>query len=113
MGLNGRVRDGNGCDPHAIATNYIRLLIAATFALAGKSSRAAIDLGQREESAQGFVFLEPHRSVGCNILRVSQATRAISTARLHVSPRFHLPPINVLVSHGPSEGPSRPWEYSS
>jgi len=34
---------------------------------------------------------------------VSQATRAISTARLHVLPRFHLPPINVLVSHGPSE----------
>ena len=39
-----------------------------------------------------------------SILRdVSQATRAISTARLHVSPRFHLPPINVLVLHGPSE----------
>ena len=36
---------------------------------------------------------------------VSQATRAISTARLHVLPHFHLPPINVLVSHGPSEGP--------
>ena len=34
---------------------------------------------------------------------VSQATRAISTARLHVLPHFHLPPINVLVSHGPSE----------
>ena len=40
-----------------------------------------------------------------DILGVSQATRAISTARLHVLPRFHLPPINVLVSHGPSEGP--------
>jgi hypothetical protein len=36
---------------------------------------------------------------------VSQATRAISTARLHMLPCFHLPPINVLVSHGPSEGP--------
>ena len=34
---------------------------------------------------------------------VSQATRAISTARLHMLPCFHLPPINVLVSHGPSE----------
>ena len=42
---------------------------------------------------------------GCRILGggVSQASRAISTARLHVLPRFHLPPINVLVSHGPSE----------
>ena len=34
-----------------------------------------------------------------------QATRAISTARLNVLPRLHLPPINVLVSYGPSEGP--------
>jgi len=36
---------------------------------------------------------------------VGQASRAISTARLHMLPRFHLPPINVLVSYGPSEGP--------
>jgi hypothetical protein len=35
----------------------------------------------------------------------SQASRAISTARLHMLPCFHLPPINVLVSYGPSEGP--------
>ena len=35
--------------------------------------------------------------------KTGQASRAISTARLHVLPRFHLPPINVLVSHGPSE----------
>ncbi len=42
---------------------------------------------------------------GVQCAGVSQATRAISTARLHVLPHFHLPPINVLVSHGPSEGP--------
>ncbi len=35
----------------------------------------------------------------------SQASRAISTARLHVLPRFYLPPINVLVSYGPLESP--------
>ena len=34
-----------------------------------------------------------------------QVYRAISTARLHVSPRFDLPPIDVLVSYGPSLGP--------
>ena len=34
-----------------------------------------------------------------------QASRAISTARLNVLPRLHLPPIYVLVSYGPSEGP--------
>ena len=32
-----------------------------------------------------------------------QASRAISTARLHMLPCFHLPPINVIVSHDPSE----------
>ncbi|SUZ79507.1 uncharacterized protein METZ01_LOCUS32361, partial [marine metagenome] len=36
---------------------------------------------------------------------VGQTSRAISTARLHMLPRFHLPPINVLVSYSPSEGP--------
>src|SRR5688572_33256687 len=36
---------------------------------------------------------------------VGQASRAISTAWLNVSPRLHLPPIYVLVSYGPSEGP--------
>ena len=33
-----------------------------------------------------------------------QASRAISTARLRRLPALHLPPINVLVSNGPSEG---------
>ena len=31
-----------------------------------------------------------------------QASRAISTARLRMLPCFDLPPINVIVSHGPS-----------
>jgi hypothetical protein len=31
----------------------------------------------------------------------SQATRAISTARLHGLRRFHLPPIDVVIFHGP------------
>ena len=35
--------------------------------------------------------------------KAGQASRVISTARLHVLPRFHLPPIDVLVSHDPSE----------
>ena len=44
-------------------------------------------------------------SVRCELMGggAGQASRAISTARLHVLPRFHLPPINVVVSYGPSE----------
>jgi hypothetical protein len=42
-------------------------------------------------------------SVG-RFLRTGQAARALSTARLHVSPRFHLPPIYAVVFCGPSGG---------
>ena len=46
-------------------------------------------------------------SARCGVLDNSgddQAARAISTARLRRSHALHLPPINVLVSNGPSEG---------
>src|SRR5690606_12973045 len=36
----------------------------------------------------------------------NQADRAISTGKLHVSPRFHTQPINVVVYHG-SQGRTR------
>ena len=38
------------------------------------------------------------------IRRTGQAARAISTARLRRSRALHLPPIDVLISDGPSEG---------
>ena len=54
----------------------------------------------------------PITGVMLDASHAGQASRALSTARLHMSPCFHLPPINVLVSHGPSEG-FTPWECSS
>jgi hypothetical protein len=42
-----------------------------------------------------FGLRDPYRS--------GQAARALSTARLRTLLRFHLLPINVVVSHGPSE----------
>ena len=33
-------------------------------------------------------------------MRVHQADRTISTGQLHVLPRFHLQPIDVVVYHG-------------
>ena len=41
----------------------------------------------------------------------SEAARVISTARLHVLPRLHLPPIDVLVWNDPY--PFSGWETSS
>ena len=43
----------------------------------------------------------PSRSVFGGGTDCGQASRAISTAQLHMSPCFHLPPINVIVSHDP------------
>ena len=40
--------------------------------------------------------------VGGESNETGQARRVLSTARLHVSPHVHLPPINVVVSHDPS-----------
>ena len=54
----------------------------------------------------------PITRVQLDASHAGQASRALSTARLHMLPCFHLPPINVLVSHGPSEG-FTPWECSS
>ena len=81
-GLNFRVRDGIGCDPCALAT----------------SQRPRAE-GRTEPQVPCWKTVEED---------AGQACRAISTAQLHVSPRFHLPPINVLVSHGPSRTPKGP-----
>ena len=74
-GLNFRVRDGIGCDPCALATSQ-------KIQSEGRKRLSVLEIAEKD---------------------AGQASRAISTAQLHVSPRFHLPPINVLVSHGPSE----------
>jgi hypothetical protein len=139
VGLNGRVRDGNGCVPHAIATDHRscgrfgfgpcghlrRGLPRPEFfgqrgskesapgrplTCAGASSGRAVAASRRptpqvggrprRSSSRRSSSLETGRKAG-------QASRGISTARLHVSPRFHLPPIDVIVSHAPS-GALRP-----
>ena len=47
----------------------------------------------------------PTRTVGTESLKERKSvSRAISTARLNVSPRLHLRPIDVVVSDGPSGG---------
>ena len=48
----------------------------------------------------------PDRRAFTPLLRAGRASsRAISAARLNVSPRFHLRPIDVVVSHGPLRRP--------
>ena len=43
----------------------------------------------------------PGREAAFTFVELDQASRPISTARLNVSPRLHLPPIYAVVSCGP------------
>ena len=65
-------------------------------------------------AADVFGFFRAHR-VECALEKKGfngQASRAISIGQLHTLLRFHLRPINVLVSNGPS-GDRSPREISS
>jgi hypothetical protein len=76
-GLNFRVRNGNGCDPSAVATE--------TCCHTGGAERR--------------LLLED--SIASTNITVNPSPRPISTGRLHTLPCFHLRPINVVVYHGP------------
>jgi hypothetical protein len=64
----------------------------------GGSARQDLQ-GPRPPCPTQVVYLRIRRTGAAS---AGQASRGISTARLHVSPRFHLPPINVVVSYVPS-----------
>ena len=78
-GLNFSVRDGKRCAPAPVPPLV---------------SRGPVRDGGREDAADAAVT--PH---------AAQALRAISAARLNVSPRSHLRPIDVVVYHGPQRRP--------
>ncbi len=126
-GLNGRVRDGNECVPRAVATDHLSGVSVRGIEV-GKRERGKLERVPvwklrgsfwfspaashcATSSAYGFEaalsrspdLRVPGERMGPGGRNAGQATRAISTARLHVLPRFHLPPIYVIVSHGPFE----------
>ena len=80
--FNGRVRNGIGFRPLAIATKPAKRRVKKPRSFATVPHLAGID----NES--------------------DQANRAISTSKLHALPRFHTWPINVVVYHG-SQGRNR------
>ena len=84
-GLNCRVRDGNGCTPTAIGTDYIPLL-RVSYTLRTEQRK------RRKGPQKGF----------CNmILRCRSSPRSISTAKLKTSPSLHMQPIYQVVFLGP------------
>ena len=89
--LNFRVRDGNGCDPHSITAETNSCMEPKLFAISRMPKQGGSGLPTRDSRTKS---LKERKSV----------SRAISTARLNVSPRLHLRPIDVVVSDGPSGG---------
>ena len=81
-GLNFRVRNGNGCDPSAMATEICCQRAAAWL---GKTQWRG-SLRNSIASTNNFVYPSP---------------RPISTGRLNTLLCLHLRPINVMVCHGP------------
>ena len=81
-GLNFRVRNGNGCDPTAIATE--------TFVKRVRQLRPKSDLSRPLQN-----------SIASTNICVDPSPRPISTGRLNALPHLHLRPINVVVFHGP------------
>jgi len=77
-GLNFRVRDGNGCDPSAMATEIC----------------CQTQVGATKRRL-------PEDSIASTNITGNPSPRPISTGRLHTLPCFHLRPINVVVYHGP------------
>ena len=84
-GLNCRVRDGNGCTPTAIGTDYIPLL-RVSYTLRTEQRK------RRKGPQKGF----------CNMIsRCRSSPRSISTTKLKTSPSLHMQPIYQVVFLGP------------
>ena len=77
-GLNFRVRNGNGCDPSAMATE------TCCQGSAAKLRRSSL-----------------RNSIASTNFIVDPSPRPISTGRLNTLLCLHLRPINVMVCHGP------------
>ena len=96
--FHGRVRDGIGCAVPAMATGPPGRARARAPPLLPRRDRVPARSSVRFRSravARARVVYVPARPP------VSERCRAIRTARLRASLRFHLRPIDVVVFHGP------------
>lgn len=108
-GLNCRVRNGNGCDPLAMATEKLGLVKDA-----GRLEDATSQLTGRDDgrvavvhtSLKGAVWIESKAIEFASAQSTSknngQAERSISTGKLNASLRLHIPPIKLVVFQRPS-----------
>lgn len=100
MGLSFRVRNGTGRAPHALAADR---WAAPTVTVSGVSSRALGAAWRIGEVTRGHPRARTAherwvpRAARCG----SGRARAISAARLRLSPALHLPSIDQVVYLGP------------
>ena len=91
-GFHGRVRDGIGCGPPAVATRSSGPP-PGSLPGGGAAGLGAVCVCAGGGAGRGAVGRLPRAGV--------RAARAIRTGRLSASPRVHPRPIDVMVSHGP------------
>ena len=105
MGLNFRVRNGNGCGPHSMdgGKNFFNSLNNTP----DPNGESPTD---RVVQDNPIIFCVRDKSREECVS--GQASRAISTGQLRTSLPFHIQPINVLVSDDPS-GDRSPREILS
>ena len=106
-GLNFRVRDGTGCFPLAKTTErstHNHPGVAGKLSVPSQAQNSIISIFAVPAllfgNHTGTRCFSAAVSIGLNVVCV-QATRPISTGRLHTLPCFHLRPINPIVCWGP------------
>ena len=89
-GLNCRVRNENGCDPSDKAPEQ------------NFQTQKILSLKTEERHKKKT---EKQKRLRDSHISFREFCRGISTPRLHALLRFHLAPINVVISHGPQTIP--------
>ena len=100
MGLSFRVRNGTGRAPHALAADRWAAPTVTVSWVVWRALRAAWRIGKTDSGASSCpdrAWALVPRAARCG----SGRARAISAARLRLSPALHLPSIDQVVYLGP------------
>ena len=102
MGLSFRVRNGTGRAPHALAADrWAAPTVPSVSGVYSRALGAAWRIGGVDSGASSC----PDRAHGRSVPRAARCgsgrARAISAARLRLSPALHLPSIDQVVYLGP------------
>src|SRR3954464_9004989 len=94
--LNFRVRYGNGCDLFAIATRLFRRFVPSKL----DNRQSSLETCGPQDVGHAGVVTECDTFSLRSLISIWLSPRPISICQLHVSPRFHPKPINLIIFQG-------------